>query len=187
MNKESLSLIEHKENVWFDKELLKGTDIYDLDSLMSNLSKFKISFVGMGYYGIVFRLQKPQSNFDITLKLMRFNTSINAQNLTYLFRESHVPQNNALVKLFLLTDFRNRPDYLTRNLAFAQSAGHVLGNIIAPEYIDTPIALWTRDSDLVGYSLPYLEGISERISKDKELNILADELEKKYNLILQGF
>jgi len=180
MNRESLSSIELKENSWPDKELLKNAAVYDFDSLIRNLSEFRTSFVGMGYYGIVFRLQQPQNNFDITLKLMRFNTSINAQDLGRLLKESHMLQNNALIKLFLLTDFRNRTDYLT----FAQSAGHMLGNIVAPNYVDAPIALWARNSDLVGYSLPYLKGTSERICDDKELSVRADEIEKSYNLFL---
>ena len=184
MNRESLFPIEPKENIWTDKELLRNTNVHDFDSLMHNLNEFKISFVGMGYYGIVFRLQKPQNNFDVTLKLMRFNSLINAQDLAHLFRDSHIPQNAALIKLFLLTDFRNRTEYLTKNLAFAQSAGHILGNMVAPKYIDTPIVLWTRNDNLVGYSLSYLDGMPERISKDEDLNILADELEGKYNLFL---
>ncbi len=184
MSRESLLPIQTKENIWTDKELLRKTNVYDFDSLMHNLNEFKTSFVGMGYYGIVFRLQKPQYNFDATLKLMRFNSLINAQDLTYLFKGPHIPQNAALIKLFLLTDFRNRTEYLTKNLAFVQSAGHILGNIVAPKHIDAPVALWTRGNDLVGYSLPYLDGIPERISKDKELNILADELEGNYNLFL---
>jgi hypothetical protein len=184
MSKESLSSIEPRENIWSDKELLKNADIYNFDSLMQNLGEFRTSIVGMGYYGIVFRLQQPQNNLDITLKLMRFNTSINAQDLCHLLKKSHLPQNNALIKLFLLTDFRNRADYLTKNLAFAQSAGHILGNIVAPNYVDAPIALWARNGDLVGYSLPYLKGIPKRIYGDKELSVKANELEKNYNLFL---
>lgn len=184
MNKESLLQIKSRENVWLDKDLLRNVDVYDFSSLMQNLGEFKISYVGMGYYGIVFRIQRPQYGFDATLKLLRFNSSINARDLAHLFRESHIPQNSALTKLFLLTDFRNRIDFLTKDLAFAQSAGHVLGNMIAPEYIDAPIALWTKGNNPVGYSLPYLEGVPQRISRDRELNIVADELEKNYNLFL---
>ncbi len=56
--------------------------------------------------------------------------------------------------------------------------------MVAPKHIDVPIALWAKDTNLVGYSLPYLEGIPEKISKDIELDVMADQLEKKYNLFL---
>src|SRR5258708_6989614 len=184
MSKESLSQIKPQENVWPDKDLLRNVDIYDFSSLIQNLSEFNTFYVGMGYYGIVFRIQRPQYGFDATLKLMRFNSSINAQDLAHLFKESHILQNTALIKLFLLTDFLNRIDYLTKDLAFAQSAGHVLGNMIAPKHIDAPVALWTKENSLVGYSLPYLDGVPGRISKDHELNMIADGLEKNYNLFL---
>jgi len=184
MRKEFLSPIEQKENIWPDKELLRDVNIYGFDSLLQNICEYEISFVGMGYYGIVFRLQQPQNNFDITLKLMRFNTSVNAQDLSHLIKESGLPKNEALIQLFLLTDFRNRKDYLTKDLAFAQSAGHSLGNMVAPRHIDAPIALWAKNNQIVGYSLPYLDGTPERISKDKELSVLADVLEENYNLFL---
>jgi hypothetical protein len=87
MRKEFLSPIEQKENIWPDKELLRDVNIYGFDSLLQNIGEYEISFVGMGYYGIVFRLQQPQNNFDITLKLMRFNTSVNAQDLSHLIKD----------------------------------------------------------------------------------------------------
>lgn len=184
MGKEFLSSIEQRENIWPDKELLKDVNVYGIDSLLQNIGDYKTSFVGMGYYGIVFRLQQPQIDFDITLKLMRFNTAVNAHDLSRLIKASGLPQNEALIKISLLTDFRNRQDYLTKNLAFAQSAGHSLGNMVAQKHIDAPIALWARSNQVVGYSLPYLKGVPERISKDEELSALADELEKDYNLFL---
>ncbi len=190
MSKESPSInLEPKMNIWQDKDLVKEIKTYDFDSLLTNLDKFKISYIGMGFYGIVFRVQNIQSDLDITLKLMRFGSSLNSEALNSLFKASKIPISKELANLVFLKDYRSRSKSITKNLVLMQAAGHKLGNMIAPKYIDPPVALWTKDNqpfspELIGYSLPYVNGTPIKICKDNELNNIANWLEENYNLFL---
>ncbi len=189
MEKERTSFnIRPESNVWQGKELLGSITTYDIDLFLANLHNFKISYVGMGYFGIVFRIQGQPQSTDITLKVMRFKTPINGTDINPLFDASGISYSKNQIKYFFLTDYRGRSDENTEDLAILQTAGHILGNLVAPQYIDAPVCLWarkTRDSyEAVGYSLPYVQGEKVRVCKDAELTLIADNLEGQYNLFV---
>lgn len=178
-----------ESNRWKDRELLQDVYVYDIDSLLRSLDNFNISFLGHGYYGVVFRLQYRPHNIDITLKIMRYQTPINSGDLELLFLYSGIRHTRKEIEKGLLTDHRNRSSRETSELAIFQTAGHILGNLVAPQYIDSPICLWVRRDNhnlyqAVGYSLPYVGGQIVRISDNPELTAVANKIEGQYNLFV---
>lgn len=148
---------------------------YDMRELLEDSHDFIISYVDRGARGIIFRLLSLDRKIDSTLKVVRYWNPDVLKILEELYYQSGIEKSEDDLK-GELTGFES--SYV---ITAHQVKGHILGNQIAPSYIDAPICAWVLPAgdryQYVGYSLPFVDGESIRISEDDELMRVADEIE----------
>ena len=164
--------IQEFGHCWKELPLLAHIPVYSFDELLGNLNKFHISFVGVGYHGAVFKIENfLSSGTDATLKMIPTAEVMSAADFQPFID-------------YLLDICTSRRRHV--NLVLSQTAGHVLGNTISPQHIDTPICIWARKEDgeysALGYSIPFVDGTAVRIGDHDQIAKVADKLEMEHNL-----
>lgn len=161
--------------------------VHDIQELLSSLSQFQIAYAGYGSLGIVFRVSNSGIGVDSTIKVIR-DEGVFAV-LQKLYEASKVVRSRKEIIEECVASFFTMgltdPYIATTH----QVKGHILGNQIAPTYIDTPTAIWINPfhqghSQYVGYSLPFIQGEAINISEDEELVKAADEIESTRKVYL---
>lgn len=148
---------------------------YDIRELLEDSADFNISYIDKGARGIVFRLLNSDRKVDSTLKVIRYWNSEVFKALRELYLLSGIDKSETALE----TEFTSfESSYV---VTAHQVKGHILGNQISPSYIDAPSCVWVLPvgdkHHYVGYSLPFIDGESVRITEDDELMRAADNIE----------
>lgn len=161
--------------------------VHDIGELLADLGKFRVNYAGCGSLGVVFRVEDPEIGVDSTIKVVRAEGAFPILQRFYeasgLEKSEDEVDRDCIPKVFAA-------GLQTPRFAVAhQVKGHLLGNRVAPDYIDIPTAIWINTSNqreltYVGYSIPFIEGQAIRIAEDDELKEIAEQIEKRGGIYL---
>jgi hypothetical protein len=144
-------------------ELLKGAPYFKLENLLDTLPSaqeaegIKIETIGIGENGLVVRLIGEK---DLAIKLY-FN-AFTSSELRKVFKKISLNEKD---RREILKGHQYNPDFSEKQ-ALTGAGGNMLGNFIAPDYVNEIDGIFTFQGKPIGFSMSTIEGEETEIDDD---------------------